>query len=133
MGDVVSVEFEKTLRINAPAEKIFVEASDAKKLAKWIPAKMHDQLIQNAGKRYDIAEHMRSDQSNKRVTWEDGNGNGYKGSLEIKPAGQESEVTIRVQSANPKALQDEVNKYLSQALSGLQKQVVSAGGAGQRR
>ncbi len=120
------MEFKKSLRINAPAEKIFMAMSDSTKMSKVMPKKLHEQLIEQNASEFDLSKSYRPDPTNKNIAW--GDGGGYKGNLQVQNAGPGSEVIVKVQSENPKATKGEVDKMLNQFLHSLQQQVDSPSG-----
>ncbi|WP_412543031.1 hypothetical protein R8Z50_11265 [Longispora sp. K20-0274] len=79
------MKFEMTQQINATAKKMFDAASDVQKLDKWIPPGLHQKLISDRSNaaEFMISEHARRDEAKKRLTWNDGNGSGYKGWVQV--------------------------------------------------
>lgn len=120
-------QFEQTRHIKAPADKTFSVVSDTNRLEQWLPPQLHDKFMQataRAGRRYDIAEHARPDRNKKRLSWDDGNGDGYSGYVQVKDAGAECDVTIHIDAEQPTTPQAEVDRLFQQALQGLERQVV---------
>ncbi len=99
-------EHEKTITVHVPPERAFRYLSSVSNLPSFVPhvesvrEDENDHIFGVAnldGRRYEMSGFFRADEANCRLDWESDGTPGYRGWLQIEPAGRdESRVTVHL-------------------------------------
>ena len=99
-------EHERTITVNARAEDAFRYLSSVSNLPEFVP---HLRRIEEdetdhvrgtvdfgEGNRHDVSGFFRADRANLRLDWESDGTPGYRGWLQIAPAGERAQITVHI-------------------------------------
>lgn len=142
----ISGDFDESMSIDAPAEKVFDFVSNVNNLPKYLPTTRNalpqqgDRVRvqgQAEGHSYDSDGYLRADREHFRLEW-GADERDYKGNLQVTPRGERaSEVRVHL-SFNPRPGQtpvqqhgpspDEVRSSIRDALRSIENHVTGRGG-----
>ena len=142
-------QFEETRTIHAPAETIFAFIADIGNLPKYLPTTKEarpqgPERVQvegeAAGHHYHADGFLRADEDTLTMEWGADEGY-YSGQLEIQPAGEASEVTVRLffaerpsdsrSSGGPS--DEDIREGMLKALESIENYVTGSGGKAEPR
>lgn len=136
--------FEETRRIPAAPEDVFAFVSDVRNLPRYLPtttwaAPQGEDRVRlagsAAGKQYEDDGYLRCDQPAMRMEW-GADEHHYSGEMQIRPDGDGSQVTVRLQFRTPPQdgrpgggpSEADIREGLRKALQSIENQVTGSGG-----
>ncbi|MEU1619393.1 SRPBCC family protein [Streptomyces sp. NPDC005722] len=100
-------EFERSMNMTAPADRVFDRAEDLGRIESWLPGELHVRAAEppavtvhddDTGR--DAAALFRADRAHKRLEWGTSEDDRYAGWLQVDRTGERSsEVTIHLSFA----------------------------------
>lgn len=141
----IAGEFDESMTIDAPAERVFDFVSDVQNLPKYLPTTRNAMMQQGdrvrvqgrvVGQDYDSDGYLRKDREHMRLEW-GADERYYKGHLEVKPRGERaSEVRVHLSfrggGTGPGPTADEVRHGIRDALQSIQNEVTGRAGTQER-
>jgi uncharacterized membrane protein len=105
---VQTTEFEQSVTVAAPADRIFAYLSDVRNVPEYLPTVRSAQpqqgdRIRTQGQSgehsYDADGHFRADQEARRLEWGSDGENDYGGWMTVEGNGSQSQVTVHIHFA----------------------------------
>lgn len=103
-----TTDFEQSITVNAPADRIFTFLSDVRNVPQYLPTVTNaepqsDERIRTQGHagehEYDADGHFRIDRQRNRLEWGSDGENEYGGWMEVNGNGNTSEVKVHIHYA----------------------------------
>ncbi|MCU0569584.1 MAG: SRPBCC family protein [Oculatellaceae cyanobacterium Prado106] len=114
---VKTTDFEQSITVHAPADRIFEYLSDVQNVPEYLPTVTHAERqsgehIRTQGHagnhEYDSDGHFRIDHQQHRLEWGSDGENDYSGWLEVNGSGDQSEVKVHIHYAPPAEMQQDM-------------------------
>jgi uncharacterized membrane protein len=112
-------DFEQSIRVNAPADRIFEYLSDVRNVPQYLPTVTHaepqsGERIRTQGhagdREYDADGHFHIDRQRQRLEWGSDGETEYSGWLEVNGNGSQSEVKVHIHYAPPAEIQQHMEE-----------------------
>jgi hypothetical protein len=122
-------DYERSVTVAADPDEAFASLADRRNLPRYVAtmveaeARQGDELHVAAnvqGHREEGEAHLHADAGARRMEWGGAPDSGYRGSLEVEPAGKGSTVTIRIHVVHD-ADEGEVNRALDETAANIER------------
>lgn len=116
---VQTTDFEKSITVNAPADRIFEFLSDVRNVPQYLPTVTHAEpqsegRIRTQGHagdhEYDSDGHFNIDRQRQRLEWGSDGESEYGGWMEVNGKGDQSEVKVHIHYAPPQDIKQHMEE-----------------------